>query len=721
MIAWNDGLSVGVEVLDNDHKKLLKIINNLSNAIDENMSKEILSGIFADLEEYTVIHFSREESYIKKCNKEGFRAHKTQHDMFVAKIPELKTNLLNSSSYMSAQEITVFLTDWLVNHIISEDIPLIYDFEKCGVSQKGKHEAPTFKKLIKKATDTVSFDKRILLSILLPVVGMLFFGFIILWENFQKYNEISSTSAITQLIVNINKLAHSIQLERGFSCGYLASKQTDFDSKLLEQRVIVDKLIKAFALENSNTLLPIDANIKVFKENIVDLKNIRKRVDENSIARPEVMKFYSAMIANILSTTSKLSFLSLDKNISASIATLSSVLQYKESLGIERACVIALIENKNITNQEYINFSQLSGRQKTYLSLFEQIASPNQISLKEQILNTQTAKEIRTIEEQIKNRNFEKLDSKLWFELMSKHMNSVKIFEDTLLGEITNSIDNRMQETIHQFILLLVFLMLFLSITLFVIYLFKKSTIKQIHQLTNAMSHLADGGRSLRLPHAGIKDDITNMFDAYETTRQELLKGDIFTHLYQNQKEMELKNQQREKTKLEEMAFYDQLTGMTNRHKFEELSTLEIKHSKRYNHSLSFLMLDIDHFKNINDKYGHAVGDEVLKHFAAICKNRVREVDIVARIGGEEFVIVLPETNVHGAYQFSERLRVEVFNSHFIVDNETIQYSVSIGISDFEADINTKTILQRADQALYNAKQNGRNCTRVYKKSTSLT
>ncbi|MDO8453729.1 MAG: GGDEF domain-containing protein, partial [Sulfurimonas sp.] len=255
-----------------------------------------------------------------------------------------------------------------------------------------------------------------------------------------------------------------------------------------------------------------------------------------------------------------------------------------------------------------------------------------------------------------------------------------------------------------------------LATTFFILYTLKKSSTKQISQLPDAMKDLASGGRSFRLSPIMInRDEIACMYDSYETTRLKLLKGDIFTQLYKNQKDIELKSKQRENIKLEEMAFHDILTGMLNRRKFEELSALEIKQSKRYNRDLTLLMLDIDHFKNINDTYGHAIGDEVLKHFANICKHIAREADIVARIGGEEFVIILPETDIEGAYNFSERLRKEVFNSSVTIESQTIKYSVSIGIASLKEDKDVKTILQKADEALYEAKESGRNTTIVYK------
>jgi len=228
MIKWNDGLSVGIEELDNDHKKLLDIINKLSEAIDKNVEVSILEEIFISLEKYALVHFNREEAYIQKCAKVNLREHKKQHDSFTAKIPELKQKLLNSKEYINAQEITVFLTDWLVNHIIEEDIPIIGSFDSCKVVNKKVENLPLIERLSKKTTQYFSFAKRVLLSALVPIAGMLLLGFIVLWNDISKYNSIKSTSDITDIITHVNELAHVLQVERGLSCGHLASKLNIF-------------------------------------------------------------------------------------------------------------------------------------------------------------------------------------------------------------------------------------------------------------------------------------------------------------------------------------------------------------------------------------------------------------------------------------------------------------------------------------------------------------
>jgi diguanylate cyclase (GGDEF)-like protein len=160
---------------------------------------------------------------------------------------------------------------------------------------------------------------------------------------------------------------------------------------------------------------------------------------------------------------------------------------------------------------------------------------------------------------------------------------------------------------------------------------------------------------------------------------------------------------------LETLAAIDFMTGIYNRRHFETLARAELGRCQRYMRPLSLLMIDVDHFKSINDRLGHAAGDRVLQNVAAICMSEKRDADIAARVGGEEFAIMLPETTRAAAVQFAERLRRKVKDSVPTIYGEKIDVTISVGVAD--ASIRTagmETLMQEADQALYEAKDLGR-------------
>lgn len=161
---------------------------------------------------------------------------------------------------------------------------------------------------------------------------------------------------------------------------------------------------------------------------------------------------------------------------------------------------------------------------------------------------------------------------------------------------------------------------------------------------------------------------------------------------------------------LKHFATVDFLTGADNRRHFMNQGEHEFLRAKRYHHPLSVIMLDIDHFKLINDDHGHAAGDVVLKALAECCRATLRETDIFGRIGGEEFAIVLLETELDHATQTAERLRTALGQELVSTTSGTIRFTVSIGVATMsQPDGNISELLNRADVALYKAKQQGRN------------
>jgi diguanylate cyclase (GGDEF)-like protein len=153
----------------------------------------------------------------------------------------------------------------------------------------------------------------------------------------------------------------------------------------------------------------------------------------------------------------------------------------------------------------------------------------------------------------------------------------------------------------------------------------------------------------------------------------------------------------------------DPLTGLLNRRYFTKLSQREVARSLRHGLRFSVLMLDIDHFKRINDNFGHPVGDLAIKALAEICNQALRPHDILARYGGEEFILTLPHTDEEGARVVAERIRKAVEQLELPAASGPVRFTVSIGVSIYKKDLTLERIVERADEALYKAKQAGRN------------
>ncbi len=165
-----------------------------------------------------------------------------------------------------------------------------------------------------------------------------------------------------------------------------------------------------------------------------------------------------------------------------------------------------------------------------------------------------------------------------------------------------------------------------------------------------------------------------------------------------------------QRQEMERLAMTDALTGVSNRRHFEEVAAMEVGRALRYGHALGILSLDVDHFKSINDRFGHSVGDQVLRRIADAVRIQLRRSDMFARIGGEEFAVLLPQSELAAASALGERLRVIINRLPIPEAEDGSRVSISIGATTWHpSETQIDIALERADQAMYEAKKTGRN------------
>jgi len=207
---------------------------------------------------------------------------------------------------------------------------------------------------------------------------------------------------------------------------------------------------------------------------------------------------------------------------------------------------------------------------------------------------------------------------------------------------------------------------------------------------------------------------IKELHDELSSRNQDLvdLNQKLQKSLDENKKlqtELEEKNKQ-----LLQLSRHDGLTNLYNRRTFYEFLDSEHSRAKRYSLPLSAIMFDLDHFKDINDTFGHLAGDFILRKVARILKNNSRQNDIIARYGGEEFIMLLPNTNHKQSEIVAERIRKEMETSTFQFDKDKINLTISCGVAQFcEEDKDKDDFINAVDEELYKSKRKGRNCTTV--------
>ncbi len=224
-----------------------------------------------------------------------------------------------------------------------------------------------------------------------------------------------------------------------------------------------------------------------------------------------------------------------------------------------------------------------------------------------------------------------------------------------------------------------------------------------IHQFAN--SQVLSRNKSDRVLITGVKKDDTE-FSAEISISKIEVEGEIeFTAIIRD-----ITNRMALIDKLMHQVNTDNLTGLKNRNHFnQQLDSMRLQF-KRFNMCFSILMLDLDHFKLLNDSHGHQFGDKVLKQFSTTASAVLREVDLLARYGGEEFIALLPNTHLQQAKETAERVRKRIEQLEVTDEkDEVVPFTVSIGVAEFTQTDNNKSVIERADEALYRAKHKGRN------------
>jgi diguanylate cyclase (GGDEF)-like protein len=229
-----------------------------------------------------------------------------------------------------------------------------------------------------------------------------------------------------------------------------------------------------------------------------------------------------------------------------------------------------------------------------------------------------------------------------------------------------------------------------------------RSIVVPLQRLIRAADRIADGDLEVRVS-ATRNDELGHLTQVF---------NQMVERLQRNRAEIMAANEamQRQNRILEALSVTDSLTGLYNRSKLDAILTDQLARYQRTQRPFALLMLDIDHFKTLNDTYGHIAGDEILKKVAQILLQSIRSIDFAARYGGDEFIIILVETSADRAAKTAERIRSQVGNLRYCINSSTVPITVSIGIVECQpADTTTTAIFARADNALYEAKRRGRN------------
>lgn len=720
-LIWNEGMSVGIDAIDEDHKQIIAILAKLTSAEHGETSEQTINEIFIELEHYVTLHFAREEAILEQVCYAELAEHKASHQKFIEHLPELKEEWLTKDCLACSEKITTFLHQWIVNHILVEDLDYVASVDKFSDSvTREKIEKPSRFSLIAKMSQVLShrvkLSQRVFITTLLPVLGVLLLSFIILFDNYKEYKNVSLVLGLNEVITQVNDISHSLQAERGLASGLISSNYQHFNEQFTAQRVITDQNIAKFlTLLESEVDPSVQDSIRFYsahaRSKFTELREHRKQLANKTVDFIGAYQTYTQFIEKLLSISEHLTHVDMNSQLANDISAISALLLFKEYTGQIRALGMNMVLTQDVDIHSNANMSMLIGKQSNIMRVFHYSASEKQKAICAADCDAQAYQQLLVQRfSQVMNEFSIEQRSKHWFNLMSVDIDKFKVLTDQLTTNFKKKVQQESQRLENNYYSILAIISIFLvSATLFSLIL-NHSIISPIRQVTEALNKMAEGYRNMQFKGAINADEVGAMQLAYEKLRRKLLQVDVFQAIVNRQKN-EIEYRKSQQAHFKTLAFTDALTGAVNRHQFNKVLADEITRADYEQLPLSIMLLDIDYFKQVNDNFGHAVGDEVLKIFYRACKMAARTSDVVARIGGEEFVIILPKTHEENAYQFAERLRAKIEALEVKIDEHAINLTVSIGVSQWKKDSfsSAEEFVANADKLLYEAKDYGRN------------
>lgn len=461
-------------------------------------------------------------------------------------------------------------------------------------------------------------------------------------------------------------LVHVLQKERGLSSALLANPSAERRAELHRQYAVTDAILSGMHQD----------------ELAARIAAVRTRVAGRTISWPETRRFYTDNINAALDTISR-SVISESSHHTAQHSAIVELAWARESMGLLRATINGIYSRDASSLGDVTYLAAEFGKFNDHLHAFRRGHADAAASLVAPY-GTVVA-QIEDILQQGPHKGWHRSNARWWAEA-TQVIDNFKAQEDALYGELLHAAEVEIaakEIELHRYALTAI------GFGLAVALLTAFTILRILHALGVLISTLDNVVRSenysLRIRGESPRDE----FGRISLSLNKLLD---FTDSLLSDKE--------------KLASTDLLTGVMNRRRFIEMAAQEVNRSSRYHTPFVLIFIDIDHFKQVNDSFGHATGDQVLVYFSHLLNRGMRGSDLLARWGGEEFVILAPQTRLDQGFQLAEKLCLEVSSALFIGPGRV---TCSMGVAEHKPGESFDAMWQRADAALYEAKESGRN------------
>ena len=473
-------------------------------------------------------------------------------------------------------------------------------------------------------------------------------------------------------ILTISNAIQEIQRERGISYTQHLSSLNNKESLSIQRNSTDAALYKLFQLNQND--------IKTEKY----LSTLRDSIDNKRISSEEILSQYIIIVSSLLEEISNINTIPFQGMEQLSTIEVKKIFFAKEKLGLLRTLISLKLHDKNALDVKKAEIKYLYYQ---YNTIIDEVIQSNNVEIADllkKFTQLETSKKtFNFVEESIRSENLI-LDPSKWFSIATQTIDDLQATCAQALLISSDTLNNSATQANRDSLFFLFFNIAISIIIAFFVITIVYSVYFPLEKITNFINEAT-------------QNDFNCSLDFHSRNEFGIIAKNI------NKLIIDVKTLLTEK---DFIAYHDSLTGIYNRHKFIEEFNKELKRSDRHNHNIAFAIMDIDKFKHINDEYGHNIGDLVLKTLADVIKENIRETDCFARWGGEEFVLLLPETEQKGAIALAEKIRNAVEKKNF---NLASNVTISIGVSTYKKGEALESIYSRADKALYASKEQGRN------------
>jgi len=496
-------------------------------------------------------------------------------------------------------------------------------------------------------------------------------------HEFARYRQQQQVMAAVSLTKGFSSLIHEIQKERGITAGFLATPAPEQRLRLLEQQARTD--LEVAAMTGKETQLD---------RLLGSLPGLRAQILAGTTEHLEAHQAYSGLIQELLDQVEHLARLSEYTLLNDELAAHVQLMFVKEYLGQVRAKINHALRTAEDNGEMAAEVARLQAVFSEYQRQFRRDAAAETLAEYDRSFHgpdvDKVLQTMRTAARGELARNETSADE--WFRLATMAIDRLKGVEDRSLALTTAKSDNFLRTLRQRLLIYTIGVLLLGTLTLTLVTHTVRGILRALSQLLREIgliSEQQDFSRRIPLRTHDEIGIITRAFNELLGIAEQLLKDK------------------------DHQAGTDHLTGIMNRRRFTESLDREMARRQRHAEPLSLIMFDIDHFKRVNDVYGHEIGDLVLREMAQLVSGVVRRTDILARWGGEEFVILLPGTTGEAATGFAEKLRAGIESHDF---PQVGRATASFGVASLEEkETDGTTLIKHADQAMYTAKQDGRN------------